>query len=75
MHSLEGAALIRSYFPKLSASQVKHILMNSGTQVNMEVLVPKKDGAKANFSTLSVSGKVLNAYNALVLADKMVNKK
>jgi len=69
------AALIRSYFPKLSASQVKHILMNSGTQVNMDVLVPKKDGAKANFSTLSVSGKVLNAYNAMVLADKMVNKK
>ena len=69
------AALVRSYYPKLSASQVKHILMNSGTQVNMEVLVPKKDGVKANFSTLSVSGKVLNAYNALVLADKMVNKK
>ncbi|MBG7631130.1 MAG: S8 family serine peptidase, partial [Bacteroidetes bacterium] len=69
------AALVRSYYPELSASQVKHIIMNSGTAINLEVLVPKKDGAKANFSTLSVSGKVLNAYNALVLADKMVNKK
>ena len=69
------AALVRSYYPELSASQVKHIIMNSGTEVNMEVLLPKGKGDKVNFSTLSVSGKVLNAYNALVLADKMVNKK
>ena len=69
------ATLIRSYYPELSASQVKHIIMNSGTAINMDVLVPGKDGEKANFGTLSISGKVLNAYNALVLADKMVNKK
>lgn len=68
------AALVRSYYPELSASQVKHIIMNSGTEVKMEVLLPKGKGEKVNFSTLSVSGKVLNAYNALVLADKMVNK-
>lgn len=69
------AALIRSYYPELSASQVKHIIMNSGTAINMDVLVPGKDGAKDKFAALSISGKVLNAYNALVLADKMVNKK
>jgi len=69
------ATLIRSYYPELSASQVKHIIMNSGTAINMDVLVPGKDGEKAKFDTLSISGKVLNAYNALVLADKMVNKK
>ncbi len=34
------AALIRSYYPKLIASQVKHILMNSGTIINFEVLKP-----------------------------------
>lgn len=69
------ATLVRSYYPKLSASQVKHIIMNSGTEIDMEVLIPGREGKKANFSTLSVSGKVVNAYNALVLADKMVNKK
>lgn len=69
------AALVRSYYPELSASQVKHIIMNSGTEVTLDVLIPGKKEEKANFSTLSVSGKVLNAYNALVLADKMVNKK
>ena len=69
------AALVRSYYPQLSASQVKHVIMNSGTKVTFDVLVPGKDGEKASFSTLSVSGSVLNAYNALVLADKMVHKK
>ena len=69
------ATLVRSYYPQLSASQVKHIIMNSGTKIDMDVLVPGKEGEKAAFSTLSVSGSVANAYNALVLADKMVNKK
>ncbi|GGK37028.1 MULTISPECIES: S8 family peptidase [Flavobacteriaceae] len=69
------ATLVRSYYPQLSASQVKHIIMNSGTKLDLEVLVPGKKDEKVNFSTLSISGKVANAYNALVLADKMVNGK
>ncbi|SDW13767.1 Subtilase family protein [Lutibacter oricola] len=69
------ATLIRSYYPELSASQVKHIIMNSGTEIDMDVLLPGGDGKKVKFSSLSVSGKVVNAYNALVLADKMVNGK
>jgi cell wall-associated protease len=69
------AALVRSYYPQLSASQVKHIIMNSGTKIDMEVLVPGEKGKKAYFSALSISGKVANAYNALLLADKMVNGK
>ncbi|WP_372746094.1 S8 family peptidase [Lutibacter sp.] len=69
------ATLVRSYYPQLSASQVKHIIMNSGTKIDMEVLVPGENGKKAYFSALSVSGNVANAYNALVLADKMVNGK
>ncbi len=71
------AALVRSYYPELSASQVKHIIMNSGTKIDMEVTKPSKsrsDGpTKINFSKLSVSGSVINAYNALKLAEKMVN--
>ncbi len=69
------AALVRSYYPQLSASQVKHIIMNSGTELDMEVLVPGKKDEKIKFSKLSITGKVANAYNALVLADKMVNKR
>ncbi len=72
------ATLIREYYPQLSASQVKHILMNSATKIDMEVLKPVSRGSDpkmVNFSSLSVTGGVVNAYNALVLADKMVNKK
>ncbi|MDA9584315.1 S8 family peptidase [Flavobacteriaceae bacterium] len=75
------AALLRSYYPKLSASQVKHILMNSGTLINFDVIKPgsrsreKPTGEKVSFSELSVSGRVVNAYNALKMADYMVNVK
>ena len=75
------AALLRSYYPKLSASQVKHILMNSGTMINFDVIKPgsrsreNPTGEKVSFSELSVSGRVVNAYNALKMADYMVNGK
>lgn len=67
------ATLIRSYYPQLSASQVKHIIMNSAVKVNLQVLIPGEKGTKAAFSNLSKSGSIANAYNALLLADKMVN--
>ena len=69
------AALVRSYYPQLSASQVKHILMNSGIKVDFDVMLPKGQGKKVPFSSLSVSGRVLNAYNAVKMADQMVNSK
>jgi subtilisin family serine protease len=75
------AALVRSHYPKLSASQVKHILMNSGTLITIDVIKPgsqsreNPDGEKVPFTDLSVSGRVVNAYNALLMADKMVNRK
>mgnify|MGYP000706177421 CR=1 FL=1 len=69
------AVLIRSYYPELSASQVKHILMNSGIKVDLEVKLPGGDGKLVPFSDLSVSGRVVNAYNALKMADSMVSGK
>jgi cell wall-associated protease len=75
------AALIRSYYPKLSARQVKHIIINSGTKINLEVTKPgsaSKENPKGEllpFSELSVSGRIVNAYNALKMADKMVDSK
>ncbi|MNF82866.1 Cell wall-associated protease precursor [compost metagenome] len=67
------AALIWSYYPKLSVSEVKQIIMDSGTAYDLEVLVPGGEGKKVPFSELSKSGKVLNVYNAMQLAEK-VNK-
>lgn len=69
------AAMVRSYYPELSASQVKHILMNSGIKVDKQVKLPGSEDEMVPFSELSVSGRVVNAYNALKMADAMVNGK
>ncbi|MDY7396426.1 S8 family peptidase [Aureibaculum sp. 2210JD6-5] len=65
------AALIRSYYPDLTAGQVKKIIMDSGIEFKKQVIRPGSDSSKAMFVDLSISGKILNAYNALVMAEKM----
>ena len=74
------AALLRSYFPSLTAAQVKKIIMDSGVKVNMSVYVgeDKGDGKKRpekNFSELSTTGTIVNAKNAVIMAAKMANVK
>ncbi len=71
------AALVRSYYPKLTAKQVKYIIMNSGIEFHKNVIVPgsrtrkNPNGEQKSFDELSVNGRILNAYNALLMADKM----
>ncbi|NER14237.1 S8 family serine peptidase [Leptobacterium flavescens] len=65
------AALIRSYYPKLSAAQVKRILMSSGLPVKTNVIIGGDNSNTASFNNLSKSGKIVNAYNALILAGKV----
>jgi len=67
------AALIWTYYPKLTVKEVKQIILDSGTPYNIEVNIPGVTDKKIAFSELSKSGKVLNVYNALQLAEK-VNK-
>jgi subtilisin family serine protease len=75
------AALIRSYYPNLTAKEVKYILMNSGVKIDFEVVKPGSQteenptGDLVPFSDLSVSGRLVNAYNALQLADYLSRKK
>ena len=69
------AALVRSYYPQLSASQVKHILMNSGNLIPFKVIKPGTKDELVTFADLSVSGRIVNANNALQMADKIVNGK
>jgi subtilisin family serine protease len=67
------AALIRSYYPSLTAIEVKQIIMESGTSLKNMISVGE-DNNKAIFSEISKSGKIVNAYNALLLAEKMTKK-
>lgn len=70
------AALVRSYYPKLKASEVKKIILQSGVSINLNVQVPgEKEGTLKPFKELSKSGKVVNAYNALLMAKEMSKKK
>ncbi|MFD2160900.1 S8 family peptidase [Paradesertivirga mongoliensis] len=66
------AALIRSYYPSLTAVQVKDVIMRSVTKVNQKVKI-KEDGAskKVKLDEISISGGVVNAYNAIQLASQM----
>lgn len=71
------AALIRSYYPNLNASEVKTIIMESGTLYDISVNVSSdfENEVLVPFSSLSKSGKIVNAYNALLMAEKVSKKK
>jgi len=71
------AALLLSQYPDLKASQVKQIIMDSG----VEYTIPQKirlQGTKKDtlipFNQLSKSGKIVNAYNALIMADSIARR-
>lgn len=69
------AGLIFSYYPELSASEVKRILMESGILCTIPVnIAPYGEKEKlVPFNELSKSGRVLNAYNALLLAERLTD--
>lgn len=68
------AAVLRSYFPTLSAKQVKEVIMKSGKPLNHDVYRPNSDEL-VPLSTLSVSGRIINMKNAIELALKTKGKK
>ena len=65
------AAMIRSLYPKLSAAEVKDVLMKSGLASPQEVMVGGNSDDIRPFAELSVSGRMVNMYNALIMASKM----
>jgi cell wall-associated protease len=65
------AALIRSYYPNLTAAQVKQIMMDSGVAIPRTVIIGGDASEKVPFADLSVSGKIITAYNALLMAEKL----
>ena len=67
------AALLLSYFPSLTAIQVKDILLKSVFKPDQLV---NKPGTKipVPFRSLSVSGGIVNAYHAVELAIKMTRR-
>ena len=64
------AALVRSYYPNLTAAQVKQVILDSGLALNTKVMAGKNKDAVA-FTELCTSGKIANAYNALIFASRI----
>lgn len=68
------AALLMSYFPELSALQVKDILLKSTRKFD-NLKVQKPGGGNVEFSQLSSSGGLVNAYEAVKMAQSMKSMK
>ena len=67
------AVVLRSFYPKLSASSIKHILMASGIDMNEKLKKPNSEDILDPYS-YSISGKTVNLYNALLYASNYKEK-
>jgi subtilisin family serine protease len=66
------AALVLEYYPKLSAKQLKQVLLQSATPTTgLMVVKPGSPSEKVDFTTLSKTGGIVNAYNAVQIAAKL----
>lgn len=65
------AALIMSYYPELTAYQVKDIIKKSSRKFENLVVSKPGSGETDNFSNLSITGGLVNAYEAIKLAEEM----
>lgn len=65
------AAVIRSQYPKLTAGQVKQVIMDSGLTTSARVILGGNPEDMKAFGETTTSGKMVNLYNALILASKM----
>lgn len=68
------AALVLSQNPELSAEQLKQVLCESAVVHDIEVVVPGGAGKKS-FKELSRTGAIINAYEALKMAEKIEGKR
>ncbi|HAR19025.1 MAG TPA: peptidase S8 [Cytophagales bacterium] len=70
-------ALLRSYYPKLTCQQIIDIVLQSGIDMgNTNVMVPLSKGKKssrksAKFKQLSKTGKIINVYGAVKMAESL----
>ncbi len=70
------AAILRTYYPNLTAKQVKTILEKSVyvPESTAPCLLPGNSSIAKPFSALSKTGGIVNAYNAVLLANTTSNK-
>jgi subtilisin family serine protease len=65
------AAILMAYFPELSTADVRRIILESATPLRDRMVVLPGSDELARFGDLSVTGAVVNAYNAVRMAERM----
>lgn len=65
------AAVIRSLFPKLTAAQIKEVILSSGLELTTKVVVGGDSENVQSFSEISETGRMVNLYNAIIYASKL----
>jgi subtilisin family serine protease len=70
------AALLMSYFPELEPRDVRRIIIESATPLReRSVVVPGEDERVARFEELSSSGGIVNAFEAIRMAQRIVGER
>ncbi|MEO7084826.1 MAG: S8 family peptidase [Gemmatimonadaceae bacterium] len=69
------AALIMDFYPNLTATDVRKIIVSSVSKYSEQMVKRPGGDEKVPFGSLSVSGGIVNAYNALKMAEEMSNGK
>ncbi|MBD0779749.1 S8 family serine peptidase [Maribacter sp. ANRC-HE7] len=69
------AALVWSQYPNLSASQIKKIILESGLSIKTPVILGGNSSKSSTMDKICTSGKIVNAYNALIMAKAMSKNK
>ncbi|MDD5571530.1 MAG: S8 family peptidase [Bacteroidales bacterium] len=73
------AALLKSYYPQMTAKQIKKVILESSLKFEKKKVykpdLKSEKKIKVKFGALSVTGGLLNAYNAVNMAEKDYSKK
>lgn len=70
------AALLMSYYPELTAKEIREIIVNSFTDMSkMKVNLPSEDNKQVKFKKLSRTGGIINTYNAFKMAEEFSSRK
>jgi subtilisin family serine protease len=65
------AAMLRSYYPSLTAPEIRDILIKSCVKMKGKVMLPgEEEDQTISWKNLCVSGGIVNAYKAIELAEK-----
>jgi subtilisin family serine protease len=72
------SALLMAYYPDLSAADIRKIILASVTKLSGQTVAQPhpegQPGKNVPFGTLSVTGGIVNAYNAVRIAEEMSAK-